>query len=115
MRFLVDECTGPGVANWLREQGHEVFSVYDESPGLDDTLILTKAFHEKWILITNDSDFSVRVFRDRLPHVGVIYLRLANERTPNKIEVVRELLANHSDSLEGRFVVVTESKVRFSK
>jgi uncharacterized protein with PIN domain len=32
MRFLVDECTGPAVAKWLREQGHDVVSVYDESP-----------------------------------------------------------------------------------
>lgn len=27
MRFLVDECTGPKVAEWLRKQNHEVFSV----------------------------------------------------------------------------------------
>jgi hypothetical protein len=27
MRFLVDECTGVVVARWLRDQGHEVFSV----------------------------------------------------------------------------------------
>jgi hypothetical protein len=31
MRFLVDECTGPAVAEWLRGQKHEVFSVYDEA------------------------------------------------------------------------------------
>ncbi len=24
MRFLVDECTGPTVARWLQEQGHDV-------------------------------------------------------------------------------------------
>ena len=35
MRFLVDECTGPAVAEWLRKQNHEVFSVYDEARGLD--------------------------------------------------------------------------------
>jgi len=29
MRFLVDECTGPTVAAWLREQNHDVFSVVD--------------------------------------------------------------------------------------
>ena len=34
MRFLVDECTGPAVAEWLREQKHDVFSVYDEARGL---------------------------------------------------------------------------------
>ena len=115
MRFLVDECTGPGVAKWLRDKGHEVFSVYEESPGIDDLSIITKAFNEKWLLITNDNDFCVKVFRDRVPHVGVVYLRLSNERTQNKIDVIRELLTNHSESLSGRFVVVTESKVRFSK
>ena len=31
MRFLVDECTGPTVAKWLRGKSHEVFSVYDEA------------------------------------------------------------------------------------
>lgn len=115
MKFLVDECTGPGVATWLRNDGHEVFSVYDESPGVDDLTIFAKAFNEKWILITNDNDFCVKIFRDRSPHAGVIFLRLANERTQNKINVVRELLANHADSLVDRFVVATESKVRFSK
>lgn len=35
MRFLIDECIGPAVAKWLREQGYEVFSVHDEVRGLD--------------------------------------------------------------------------------
>ena len=30
MRFLVDECTGPAVADWLRQQGHDVLSAYDK-------------------------------------------------------------------------------------
>ena len=68
MRFLVDECTGPKVALWLRDQGHDVFSVYDEARGIDDGTILDKAFSENWILITNDRDFGERVFRERHPH-----------------------------------------------
>jgi predicted nuclease of predicted toxin-antitoxin system len=36
MRFLVDECTGPGVARWLTQQGHDVFSVFDDARGGDD-------------------------------------------------------------------------------
>jgi hypothetical protein len=39
MRFLVDECTGPAVAKWLRSSHHEIFSVYDEVRGLDDESI----------------------------------------------------------------------------
>jgi predicted nuclease of predicted toxin-antitoxin system len=38
MRFLVDECTGPQVARWLREQGHDVFSVYERSVVKVETL-----------------------------------------------------------------------------
>ena len=46
MRFLVDECTGPTVARWLREQKHEVFSVYGDARGMDDDTIIAKAFAE---------------------------------------------------------------------
>lgn len=54
MRLLVDECTGPAVARWLRAQQHEVFSVYEQVRGMDDDDIIQKAFDENWILITNE-------------------------------------------------------------
>ena len=40
MRFLIDECTGPAVAIWLKKEGHEVFSVYEEARGLGDDEIV---------------------------------------------------------------------------
>ena len=40
MRFLVDECTGPAVARWLRQQDHYVIPVYDEMKGVDDKEII---------------------------------------------------------------------------
>lgn len=43
MRFLVDECTGPAVARWLKAQQYEVFSVYDEARGMQDEDIIQKA------------------------------------------------------------------------
>ena len=115
MRFLVDECTGPKVAEWLRDQGHDVFSVYDEARGIDDGTILDKAFSENWILITNDRDFGERVFREHCPHRGVVFLRLLDERPAAKIEVIRKLLENYADQLTDRFAVVTEFQVRFSQ
>lgn len=72
MRFLVDECTGPSVARWLEEQGHEVFSVYDAARGSEDDAILRQAYAEGWILITNDRDFGEKIFREKHPHRGVI-------------------------------------------
>ena len=46
MRFLVDECVGPAVVVWLREQKHDAFSVYEEARGLDDDKVIQKALDE---------------------------------------------------------------------
>ena len=115
MRFLVDECTGPAVARWLRSQGHEVFSVYDEARGLDDEVILRKAFEESWILLTNDKDFGGKVYREKRPHRGVVFLRLDDERASNKIAVIQRLLERFSAELPDRFIVATDNQVRFSR
>lgn len=115
MRFLVDECTGPAVAHWLRERGHEVFSVYDESPGATDTALINKAFSENWLLLTNDKDFGEKVYRERHLHRGVVLLRLEDERAANKIAVIDRLLAGYADQLADQFVVATETQVRFAR
>jgi len=115
MKLLVDECTGPAVALWLEQQGHDVFSVYSQARGIDDDKVLEIAQVDGRILITNDRGFGEKVFRERRPHHGVVFLRLANERAANKIRVLDQLLSQHSDMLSGRFVVVTESRIRFAK
>jgi len=115
VRFLVDECTGPAVAQWLRSQAHEVFSVYEQARGLDDDSVIRKAFDEDWILITNDKHFGEKVYRQRRPHRGVIFLRLEDETAASKIRTLGQLFASHADRLPGRFVVVTERRVRFAR
>jgi predicted nuclease of predicted toxin-antitoxin system len=115
MRFMVDECTGPKVARWLREQQHEVFSVYDEARSISDDEVIQKAFTENWILITNDKDFGEKIFRERHSHRGVVLLRLADERAPVKIRILQQLLQLYSSQLVDNFVVVTEEKVRFAR
>ena len=115
MRFLVDECTGPGVAAWLRKQNHEVFSVFEESRGINDEDIIQKAASENWILITNDKDFGDKVYRDGRLHRGIILLRLADESSVSKIQVISRLLENYTDRLSDSFVVVTENQVRFAR
>ena len=113
MRFLVDECTGPVVVRWLRDLSHEVFSVYEEARGTADDDILDKAYSENWILITNDKDFGEKVYRDKRPHHGVIFLRLQDERAVSKIDALEKLLDGYEDQLADAFVVVTETQVRF--
>jgi predicted nuclease of predicted toxin-antitoxin system len=115
MRFLVDENTGVTVARWLREQGHEVFSVYEQARGIDDDTIIQKAFDENWVVITSDKDFGDKVYRDQYPHRGVILLRLENERSANKIYVLQQVLEQFMEQLADSFVVVTETQIRFAR
>lgn len=115
MRFLVDECTGPSVAQWLRSQSHVVYSVYDEARGMTDEEILAKAHAENWVLITNDKDFGEKVYREKHPHCGVVFLRLQDERPAAKIEAIEKLLDTYEAQLPDAFVVVTETQVRFGQ
>lgn len=115
MRFIVDECTGPAVARWLREEGHDVYSVYEQARGIDDDEVLAKAFAEERILVTNDIDFGEKVYRDGQFHSGIILLRLRDQKASAKVAAVMSLLSFHSKRIENAFVIVTENEVRFAK
>ncbi|MBU3946672.1 MAG: DUF5615 family PIN-like protein [Proteobacteria bacterium] len=78
----------------------------------DDDIIL-KSLEENWILITNDKDFGEKVYRDGRLHGGIILLRLDDERSQSKIQVLSLLFKFYSDRLLNSFVVVTEKQVRF--
>ena len=111
----MDENTGPKVAQWLKNQGYEVYSVYEQARGLDDDSIIQKAYNENYILITNDKDFGDKVYRENYKHNGVILLRLADERPNIKIDTLKLLLEKYSNRLSDNFVVVTETRVRFAR
>ena len=91
---------------------HEVFSVYDESRGIDNGNLMKTANEGKYIVITNDKDFGELIFRMNKPHKGIVLLRLEDERPKNKIAVLEKLLDLYSDKLKDNFVVVTEKNVR---
>jgi predicted nuclease of predicted toxin-antitoxin system len=115
VRFLVDESAGPGLAASLRDQGHEVLSIYDEERGLQDDQVIQRAYEGNWVLITGDKDFGELVYRERRPHNGVVLLRLENQRREYRVQAVRRLLERYGDRIPGSFVVVTEQKVRFAR
>ena len=60
MRFLVDECAGPSLARWLYEQGHAVFSVFDQARGINDDEVLQIALETERILISVDKEKFIR-------------------------------------------------------
>ena len=112
MKFLVDECTGTSVVNYLRGQGHDTLAVADQMPAADDAEILAFAVMEDRIVVTNDKDFGELVYRSGWEHHGVVLLRLQDERAENKVRMMQSVLARVGKRLHGHYVVATESGIR---
>lgn len=115
MKFLVDECVGPSVAEWLKKNNYDAISIYDGFQGIDDDAVLEKALLEERILITSDKDFGEMIFKNKKQHCGVMLLRLIDERPSNKTHVLEDVLRNYYQDLVGNFIVVTEKAVRIIK
>lgn len=115
MKFLVDESVEYSVVSFLRSLGYDTHSVSEQSPSLEDKSVLSIAYDEKRILITNDKDFGKLIHRIKLSHRGVILFRLWKEDGDSKIKRLKLLLDKFSNKLPNLFVVITENKVRFRK
>jgi uncharacterized protein with PIN domain len=115
MRFLLDESAELRLAAFLRGEGHDVTAIAHDYPNaLSDREVLRLAHSEGRLLITNDRDFGELVFRQRLPHAGVIYFRLPLDTTAaQKMDWLRRILVSHQSDL-GKFLVVTPQGLRVS-
>jgi predicted nuclease of predicted toxin-antitoxin system len=114
MRLVVDECIAPSIVRWLRGENHDVISIFETARGSIDVDILEWSVREQRVLVTADKDFGDLVYRDGLPHQGIILLRLDNKTSANTIRVLSALFAQYADQIERHFVVVTETSVRVS-
>ena len=115
MRFLVDECTGAAVTEFLRDRGFDVMDAQESGPGTDDVDWLSFAVAENRVLITDDKDFGEAVYRDHLPHAGIVLLRLSKSTPATRVAAVERVLDKHSESIIGQFIVVTDQKIRFAR
>lgn len=75
MQFLIDECVGSTMSDWLKSEGFATFSVFDQLRGASDNEILEKCFSDNYILITADKDFGDMVFREQKQHKGIVLIR----------------------------------------
>jgi predicted nuclease of predicted toxin-antitoxin system len=115
MRILVDACVPGSVVRALRNMGFDVEWIAEWPDDPDDRTILEYARNETRILITRDKDFGELIFRDRLPHCGV--LRLAGEMAyAEQARVAVQAISEYSSELiYGRVVTAEHGRTRVSK
>jgi predicted nuclease of predicted toxin-antitoxin system len=99
---------------FLASEGHDVVaSGVDYPHALTDRELLAIAHREQRIVLTNDKDFGDLVFRDRLPHAGVILFRLGYVPIDVRITLLRQALIDHAEHLE-QFIVISPHRSRIS-
>ena len=112
MKFLADECCDGELVNELRADGHDVVFVPETMMGSKDEEILSYAYQESRILITEDKDFGQLVYRLKLPTHGIILIRISSEDNIQKIKQFREAIMMYGDRMFGQFVILETSKIR---
>jgi predicted nuclease of predicted toxin-antitoxin system len=109
VRFLVDRCAGARLAQWLREQGHDVSETAAQGEDPGDAQILQRAVDDDRILVTIDTDFGLLIFGEERPHRGLV--RLPDVPAEIRIAIFADLLSRHSTDLEARAIVTVRAGV----
>jgi predicted nuclease of predicted toxin-antitoxin system len=115
LKFLVDVGVGKIVEQWLSQNGYDMEAVRDISATMSDDEILGIAVAEKRLVITMDKDFGELVYNSRLPHSGVLLLRLDEATGEEKVGVIKGVLLQHSNVLASHFCVYQNGRLRIKK
>jgi predicted nuclease of predicted toxin-antitoxin system len=109
VRFLIDRCAGVRLAQWLREQGHDVSEAAAQGDDPGDAQVLQRAVDDDRILVTIDTDFGLLIFAEERPHRGLV--RLPDVPADARIAIFADLLSRHSGDLEARAIVTVRAGV----
>ena len=108
-RFLTDENIDTEVLLLLKALGFDVFDIKEQELwGMSDQAIIEKAFTEKRIIITQDSDFGTMIYRDQIAFYGLIYLRPGHNPQLH-IQTLKTLFLSFPHEVIIPFVLVAEN------
>jgi predicted nuclease of predicted toxin-antitoxin system len=114
VKFLVDRCAGRRLAEWLRQQRHDVVESRERGPDPGDRILLSWAAEEGRILITMDKDFGEFIFAERSPHSGLV--RLPDVSVNKRIALMEQVLTTYSSDLAAQAVVTIHGgRIRISR
>ena len=115
MKLLADENTHGRIVEWLRSEGHDVIWAAESLRGQSDDEVLDAARKNDRLLLTSDTDFGNLVYQSRLKARGVVLLRIEKMPIVERIARVAFVWAVIEANSRGKFIVVTETRVRVRK
>lgn len=116
MDFLANENFPLEAVFRLRNVGHDVPAIIQDSPGASDEEILEQASRENRIILTFDSDYGRLLYEEpsgRTPvPSGVVYFRFDPSPPEEPAERLLDLLEEAGVSIAGSFTVVERDRIR---
>ncbi len=112
-KFLVDESTGKRLALILISEGYDVLFVGDWKRGATDEEVLSKAYSEDRIIITDDKDFGELIFRLSRKSRGVILIRMASISPATRSKMLIKIL--ETIEVIDKFIVIRDGAVKVAK
>ena len=114
MRFKIDENLHPDAAEFLRRQGHDALTVWDESlRGMSDEYLARTCRSERRALLTFDLGFAdIRAYPPE-EYAGLIVLRLGYQSRVHAMNLLpRVLQLLKTEPLIGKLWIIEENSVR---
>ncbi len=113
MQLIANENFPLNSVKILRNLGHDIAAISEDSPGITDVAVLEKAIRERRIILTFDRDYGELIFKKGLPSPpGIIFFRFIPKSPEEPAECLNLLLQISELTLEGKFSVVDQDKVR---
>ncbi|MEK7558721.1 MAG: DUF5615 family PIN-like protein [Patescibacteria group bacterium] len=116
LKLLLDANLSPKTRKYLEKKFH--FNVIDlateNKHGMTDEQVVKLAKKEKRVIITFDLDFGEIYYFSERGKVGIIVLRLEDQRVESANKVLNKFFQNESKNvdLEKSLVVIDESRIR---
>lgn len=116
MNFLADENFPLDATRRLRDAGHDVAAIVQDSPGASDEEILERAAREGRVILTFDRDYGSLLFerpanRLLLP-AGVVYFRFDPSPPEEPADYLLALLEQPDFPVTGHLTVVERDRAR---
>jgi predicted nuclease of predicted toxin-antitoxin system len=114
VKFLVDNCVGRELAEWLRSRGHDAVYSPELGPDPGDDDLLAVAARDGRVVITHDKGFARSVFLAGANSTAMIFL--PDLRPITRRLVIEGILALHSSDLEqGAWIILRNDKLRIRR
>lgn len=110
LSFVADE--NFAIVRQLRAKGFTVLSIGESFSSIPDMQVLQITVDRNAVLLTEDKDFGELVHRLRIPHCGILLVRLLKMSGYEKTERVFDVIANQETELINSFSVLSSDSLR---